>query len=431
MIMPTALGPLAGNSTERMALIVATMREMSSQTDPQEMSRAYQKRMQKLLPLDRVVSISRRNLARPCYRVTRNSDWPVAINPWKEAHRLPLHEGGFLAELIYADEPRLFDDLRLNTTDPAAAYLAGMRSVMAVPMYDQGVALNMVLLMRREPHAFTKEQFPEIVWLSNLFGRATHNLVLSEQLKTAYESLDNELQGVASLQRSLLPARMPSLPTMTLAADYHPSGRAGGDYYDFFALPEGRWGILIADVSGHGTPAAVLMAVLHTMVHTYAGPPTSPALLFAHVNRHLTSLYTMHADHFVTAFYGVYDPATRGMIYSLAGHPPPRLKRCQDGTLGLLDQARGLPLGISAGSSYEEGSHQFMPGDQLVLYTDGVLEAVNDEEEMFGLARLDGVLENCSIGVSDLLRSVLAAVEEFTQRLPPQDDRTVLVAKIS
>lgn len=195
MIMPTALGPLAENATERMALIVATMCEMSSQTDPQEMSRAYQKRMQKLMPLDRVVSLSRRDLDRPRYRITRNTDWPVAINPWKEAHRLPVREGGLLGELIYADEPRLFDDLRIHPADPAAADLAGMRSLMAVPMFDKGVALNMILLMRREAHAFTKEEFPEIVWMSNLFGRATHNLVLSEQLKTAYESLDNELSA--------------------------------------------------------------------------------------------------------------------------------------------------------------------------------------------------------------------------------------------
>jgi phosphoserine phosphatase RsbU/P len=431
MIMPTALGPLAGNATERMALILAMMREMSSLSDPQEMSRAYHKRMQKLLPVDRVVSVSRRDLQHPYYRVTRNTDWPVPINPWKEKHRLPIHQGGLLAELIYTDEPRLFDDLHLDVQDPAWSYLAGMRSVMAVPMFSRGAALNMVLLMRREPDAFSAEQFPEVVWMSNLFGQATHNLVLSEQLKTAYGALDAELKAVAELQRSLLPARMPSLPTMTLAADYQPSGLAGGDYYDLLALPDGKWGILIADVSGHGSPAAVLMAVLHSLVHTYAGPPTHPAQLFGHVNRYLTSLYTSHANHFVTAFYGVYDPATRRMIYTSAGHPPPRLKRCQDGTLGLLDEGRGLPLGVSPAKDYVEGSYQFVPGDQLVLYTDGIVEAVNYQDEMFGLERLDKVLANCSIGVSDLLRSVLAAVEEFTERRPPQDDRTVLVAKIS
>ena len=393
MQFPLPAGTLVGDWTERMEVIVATMREMSSQTDAQEMSRAYHKRMQALIPLDRLVSLSRRGLQGLQYRVTRNTDWKQAINPWKEPQRLPFHEGGLLAQLINSDEPQLFDDLLLPETDPGAPYVAGMRSVMAVPMFDQGSALNMVLLMRQEPYAFSREQFPEIVWMSNLFGRATHNLVLSEKLRAAYDALDGELKMVANLQRSLLPARIPTLSTMTLAADYQPIGRAGGDYYDLLPLPDGKLGILIADVSGHGTPAAMLMAVLHSLVHTYSGPPTQPARLFGHVNRYLTSLYTVRSDSFVTAFYGVYDPQTRQMVYSLAGHHPPRLKRCHDGSLAQLDQGRSLPLGISPVDSYHEGSYQFMPGDQLVLCTDGILEAMNKEGELFGLERLDQVLE--------------------------------------
>src|SRR5207253_1299364 len=101
------------------------------------------------------------------------------------------------------------------------------------------------------------------VWLSNLFGRATHNLVLAEELRQAYEAVDRELVAVADIQRSLLPAKLPKIPTMDLAAHYQTSRRAGGDYYDFFPLAEGKWGIIVADVSGHGTPAAVLMAITH------------------------------------------------------------------------------------------------------------------------------------------------------------------------
>jgi sigma-B regulation protein RsbU (phosphoserine phosphatase) len=428
---PGLFDEVARDWRERLDLIVATMKEMSRQTDPQEMSRAYGKRMQTLRPTDRMVSLSRRGLQYPWFRVTRCSLWKENINPWKELHRLPLLKGGLFAELIYGDEPRLFDNVQVGDDDPAAEYVADMSSMLAIPMYDQGVALNMILTFRREPSAFPPEQFPEIVWLSNLFGRATHNLVLSEQLKTAYEAVDYEMKVVADIQRSLLPSRMPDIPTLALAAHYQTSHRAGGDYYDFFPLPDGKWGILIADVSGHGTPAAVLMAVTHSLAHSYPGSPTPPGRMLEHVNRHLTARYTVHSDTFVTAFYGIYDPSQRTLTYSSAGHNPPRLKRCLDGTLDLLDGATALPLGIFPEQTYREQTHRLVPGDQLVLYTDGITEAQNERGEMFGLARLDKVLENCAVGASDLLQSVLDALKEFTGNQPIHDDRTLLVAKVS
>src|SRR5436309_3311908 len=199
--------------------------------------------------------------------------------------------------------------------------------------------------------------------MSNLFGRATHNLVLSEELKKAYEAVDYELKVVADIQRSLLPRELPQIPNLSLAAHYQTSRRAGGDYYDFFPLPNGQWGILITDVSGHGTPAAVLMAITHSIAHTYPGPPTPPAMMLNYVNRHLCCRYSIQSDTFVTAFYGVYDPATRTISYSSAGHPPPRLKRCADGSLALLDGHHGLPLGIMPEENYPEGRWQLVPGD--------------------------------------------------------------------
>jgi sigma-B regulation protein RsbU (phosphoserine phosphatase) len=415
---------------ERLDLIVETMREMSTQTDPQEMRKAYAERVRRIIPTDATVSLSRRELKFPYYRITRSTLWKRDINPWKEKDLLPLLQGGILAELLYADEPRFFDDLVVPEDDPAAEYLTGYRSFLVIPQYDRGTALNWVILMKREPGAFRREQFPEIVWMTNLFGRVTYSLVLADQLKAAYEAVDYEMRVVADIQRSLLPPRTPSIPTIGIAAHYQTSHRAGGDYYDFFPLPDGRWGVLIADVSGHGTPAAVLMAITHSLAHSY-GPPTPPGELLGHLNRYLCDHYTTRADTFVTAFYGIYDPSDRSVTYSSAGHNPPRLKRCQDGSLALLNAVRGLPLGVFPGEVYREAVHHLVPGDQLVLYTDGITEAQNPAGEMFGLSRLDKVLENCSVGASDLLKSVLSAVEEFCEGLAPHDDRTLLVAKVT
>jgi sigma-B regulation protein RsbU (phosphoserine phosphatase) len=416
---------------KRMGVIVQTMRDISLQTDPQAMVRIYGQRIRQLRPVDASVSLSRRGLAFPYYRITRSTAWQESINPWKEKDRLPLCEGGLLAKLIYGDEPRIIDELAIAAEDPAAEYLAGYRSLQAIPLYDQGVALNMVVLMRKEPAAFSREQFPEMVWLSNLFGRATNNLVLSGELQAAYTAIDHELRVVADIQRSLLPAQLPEIPTLDLAAFYQPSRRAGGDYYDFFPLPDGKWGILIADVSGHGTPAAVIMAITHCIAHTHPGPALPPGTVLDYINYHLTARYTRLSETFVTAFYGIYDPAKKELTYACAGHNPPRLKRCQDGTLAVLDGARALPLGIFAQQKYQECVQQLQSGDQIIFYTDGITEAHNPAGEIFGTARLDQVLELCTLQASALLDTVLQAVEQFTAGHPADDDRTAIVARVS
>jgi sigma-B regulation protein RsbU (phosphoserine phosphatase) len=425
------LDSTAGDWQERLAFIVETMRDMSRQTDPQAMVRAYGTRMRQLMQTDRTVSLSRRDLPRPKYRITRSSLWKEEVNPWQNKDRLPVLEGGLLGELIYGDEPRVMDEIQIARDDPAAEYFAGMRSLIAVPNYDQGVALNMVVLMRKEPASFQREQFPLWVWMSNLFGRATHNLVLSEELKKAYEAVDYELKIVADIQRSLLPKELPRVPNLSLAVHYQTSRRAGGDYYDFFPLPDGRWGILIADVSGHGTPAAVLMAITHSIAHAYPGPPTPPAQMLNYVNRHLTSRYSIQSETFVTAFYGIYDPADRSLSYACAGHNPPRWKRCAGGGISSLATLDGLPLGIEPDHTYRERTEKFQPGDQIIFYTDGIVEATNSTGEMFGVERLDRVLSQCREEASELLRAMLTALEEFTAGHPPVDDRTLLVAKVS
>jgi sigma-B regulation protein RsbU (phosphoserine phosphatase) len=170
--------------------------------------------------------------------------------------------------------------------------------------------------------------------------------------------------------------------------------------------------------------------VTHALAHTYPGSRDHPGRLLEHLNRELHRLHTSKTDSFVTAFHAVYDPKTREIVYASAGHNPPRLKRCEDGTLALLDRAGGLPLGISSGESYAAATHQLRPGDQLVLYTDGITEAHDPAGKMFGLARLDKVLENCSVGASDILRAVLDALDDFTAGQPAHDDRTLLVLKV-
>lgn len=428
---PDAEGSLlATDWRARLRVVVEAMREMSTERDPQALVRNYSRRLAQLSPVDRLVALSRRDIEAPKFRITRSSTWKEQPNPWRERDKLPVLEGGLFGELIYGDDPQIIDEIRVADDDPAKPYVEGMGSLVFIPNYDKGAALNGVVIMRREPFAFQREQLPEQVWLSNLFGRATHNLVLSAELDRAYREVDDELRTVADIQRSLLPSVTPKCECVDLAAHYATSRRAGGDYYDVFPLDDDRLGIFIADVVGHGTPAAVLMAVTHSLAHNHRDVADRPDLFLGAINRDLAARYTRRSGAFVTAFYCVFDPRTRMVTYSGAGHPPPLVKRCSDGTSFALEEARSLPLGIDETVEYERAEAALASGDQVVFYTDGVTESFNAEGEMYGADRLRQVIQNCALTASGLIAAILDDVERFTGHAPPDDDRTLMIAKI-
>ncbi|HEY2588586.1 MAG TPA: SpoIIE family protein phosphatase [Tepidisphaeraceae bacterium] len=427
-------GPIQGRSetaahADRLAYAVETMRELSRQGDAERMVGVYRQRITKVVPTDQLVTISRRDMPAPWYRITRSSHWTTPIDPWKDFDRQPRFDRGLLGELIYGDQPVIIDDLCVAPDDPAAEYFEGQRSLMAVPLFDGGVGLNMVVAMRRERAGFNRERLPEQVWMSNLFGQLTQNLALSADLREAYDAVDRELRAVAQIQQSLLPTKLPHIPTLELAAHYQTSRRAGGDYYDFFELPDGEWGILIADVSGHGTPAAVLMAITHSIAHLVCEPPAPAARLMAAINERLCTLYTAEGGQFVTASYVVYQPATRRVSYATAGHPQPRIRR-RDGSIESLEGARALPLGILRDERYCEAHATLNSGDALVLYTDGITEARSPTGELFDTCRLDHTLAQSRGSADGIVADVLTAVETFTASRPASDDRTLLVARV-
>jgi phosphoserine phosphatase RsbU/P len=415
---------------ERLQGLMTLVRSMSEINDPQEMVRAYGQAMRESFPTDGFVAISRRGLGRPYVRITRSHLWDINHDPWKNQAKLPLLDRGILSKLIYDEEAVIIDDLHVEADDPAYEHLAGFRTLSAIPQFDGGASLNMIISLNREPGTFDLESFPERVWMSNLFGRATQNLVLAQELKKAGEAIDRELRVVGEIQRSLLPTPLPVIAGLELAAHYQTSRRAGGDYYDFFPIDDGRWGIFIADVSGHGTPAAVMMAMTHTMAHAFPGEPTPPARLLTYLNQRLTQ--AVSSGSFVTAFYGIYDPATRQLRYASAGHNPPRVMHAGSCQPTILDPVQGLPLAVEADETYDEAEVQLHIGDTLLLYTDGITETFGPGREMYGTARLDQTLCQHGAGsASDLVQAILASVRAFAGDDQAVDDRTLLVARVT
>lgn len=414
---------------DRLDAIVRMTRQMSSLADPQEMVRVYGDVVRDSIGVDGFVALSRRGLERPRVRVTRSHLWGQEHNPWRVQQQLPIFDRGLFSELIHSEQARLIENLSVDPDDPAYPHVQGFGSLAAIPQFDTGVGANMIVSLKREPSGFDPTIFPEMVWMSNLFGRATHNLVLSQELKKAYDALDRELKVVGQIQQSLLPSPLPQVRGLELAAHYQTSRRAGGDYYDFFPLPDDRWGIFIADVSGHGTPAAVMMAMTHTMAHAFPGHPEPPHSLLSYLNQRLAGAASNGS--FVTAFYAIYDPAATTLTYSSAGHNPPRVLARDACTPRVLDSVQSLPLGIEPGERYEQAALQLHSGDTLLFYTDGITEVFNAEGVMFGAERLDQAFcQSKPRSIETLMEDIVERVQGFSRVRAPADDQTLLIARV-
>ncbi len=259
---------------------------------------------------------------------------------------------------------------------------------------------------------------------------ATHLTIrrLHRELQEKHDELERELKTVGEVQRSLLPEKLPEMQGLKLATFYEPSRYAGGDYYDVIELPDNRLGILIADVSGHGTHAAVLMAMTYTMLHDYPKTADDPFQLLNYLNDKLRPVCNRM---FVTALYVVYDPARRTIRYFSAGHMPPLIFRHSLGKFLDLEEAANTPLGVFTWDAKENGECELASGDVIVLYTDGIDERMNARKELFGIERLCAqVRENNHTTPSQIVEAIVRANNRFAEGLEAHDDRTLLIGVV-
>jgi sigma-B regulation protein RsbU (phosphoserine phosphatase) len=249
---------------------------------------------------------------------------------------------------------------------------------------------------------------------------------LERALRISRDKLDRELAGAARMQRSILPAAMPEHPRVSFAAYYETSRHAGGDYYDVLPLGGDRFGIMVADVSGHGAPSAIVMAMIRAVVHTYPGVPDDPPAVLDHINRHFRFLW--ESSMYATAVYAVLDAGRGTLRLSSAGHPPPLLLRPGetaaplplDPTMCLIwDELRDIP----------RAEHALRPGDRVVFYTDGITDRQADDGSMYDPEQFAAALTRIgAVPSADIVRSIVNEVDQFAGRHEPEDDQTLLVA---
>jgi sigma-B regulation protein RsbU (phosphoserine phosphatase) len=243
--------------------------------------------------------------------------------------------------------------------------------------------------------------------------------------------LESELETARKIQEKLLPHEMPQLAGFEIAGTSIPSKQVGGDYFDFLDMGEGKLGIAIADVSGKGIPAALLMANLQASLHAQTFETEKLADVTARINNLLVR--STDSNMFVTFFYGLLNRGKTTFISTNAGHNPPLLLR-HDQTIEYLAKG-GLVLGFLPDQKYEQQTTTLHPGDILVLYTDGITEARNPEEEtvekkLFGEDRLVQVVkENISLSAREIQSAILRSVTAHTKNTPQGDDITLVVIK--
>src|SRR5215210_9073677 len=258
-------------------------------------------------------------------------------------------------------------------------------------------------------------------WSEGTYAYELTQQRLDQELRER-ERFEQELRVARRIQQALLPKGLPLLENWDIVPYYQPAREVGGDFYDFLPLPEGRVGVIIGDVSGKGIAAALVMANTQSVLRAVSQGSATPGELLAQVNEVLFAY--IQSNMFVTCFCGILNPESGRFTYANAGHNPPLR---QHGGKPTDLRATGMPLGLMPGMTYEVKATVLLPGDGVLFYSDGLIEAHNTEREMLGSSRLKALVTEHVSGVKHLTAYVVAELRRFTGEHWEQGDDITLV----
>jgi phosphoserine phosphatase RsbU/P len=332
-------------------------------------------------------------------------------------HSLKIGKGmvGYVAstgQMRYAPDVRL-DDYYIGCEESTL-------SEVAIPLHVEGQLVGVFSASHTELDAFTPCQLRLLQALCSDVAVAVHNARRFQQEQRQRERMTSEAREARVIQQALFPKSAPSIPGFTVSGLSIPVGAVGGDWYDFIPMDKGRWGLVLADVSGKGTAAALLMSATRGILRSLADAACTPGEVLTKLNRLLVEDFP--AGRFVTMVYAVLDPAKRTLTLANAGHLRPLL--ISGSSAQFLDVERGIPLGLAAGD-FSEVEVQLPLGSRLVFYSDGITEAENPADEQYGWARLQEHFLRSDASAESLLDDV----RSFANGSGLRDDASVILVK--
>ena len=323
---------------------------------------------------------------------------------------------------------------------PLLAWLPGaLRLVLNASIVLSGTVFGSILVILTDPlYVLGQPQIGLLILASNAvlaagvavalgaYDRMRRQIEASYRVLRERDALERELNVARDVQRELLPREVPAIAGLELAGVCRPAIAVGGDYYDYLQDGGGRLGVVIADVSGKGVPAALLMASLQASMRSHFPTAAAPEQLAARLNDAL--FRSSSAARYATAFLATFDPESRRLSYSNAGHLPAILVRDED---TIRCHEGGMPIGLFEGAAYETAARTLAPGDLLALFTDGVTEAPAPDGEEFGAARLADLLRTHRARPLDaLIDTVLDALLHWSGPVDAHDDVTLVLARV-
>ena len=334
-----------------------------------------------------------------------------------KGHSLKIGEEGMVGYVASTLQMRYAPDV---SKDPYfIACEPSIRSEVAIPLLVDNRLVGVFTASHHELDAFPSEQLRLLQALCGHVAVAVHNARQFQKERRHREKTDREADEARQIQQSLLPRSSPFIPGMVVAGVSVPAGAVGGDWYDFISLDDGRWALVLADVSGKGTAAALLMSATRGMVRSLADC-CGPANVLTKLNRLMVEDFP--SGRFVTMIYAVLDPGARTLTFASAGHLAPLL--VDNRGAHYLDSEKGLPLGLAYGE-YSERAIALPPDSRLLLYSDGLTEATNPHDEEFGADRL----REAAQATDACPEKLIDAVRHFANGKGLDDDATAILIK--
>jgi phosphoserine phosphatase RsbU/P len=333
-------------------------------------------------------------------------------------HSLKIGKEGMVGHVAATGQMRYAPDVR---KDP---YYIGCeeatQSEVAIPLHVEGQLVGVFSTSHHELDAFQPEQLRLLQALCSDVAVAVHNARRFRDEQHRRKEMSREAQEARTIQQALLPKSSPYIPGFAVSAFSISAGAVGGDWYDFIPMGNGCWALVLADVAGKGTAAALLMSATRGMLRSLAETSCTPSEVLTKLNRLLVDDFP--AGRFVTMVYAVLDPARRKLLFASAGHLQPLL--IAGGQARFVETEKGIPLGIGPGG-YSQIEVDLPKDSRLVLYSDGITEAENGDEEEYGAERL----QNHVLQPEASAESILADVRAFANGTGLRDDATVIFVR--